>query len=101
MITTTKRYAAVETHSGYIWGVADASRPEDALRAICTNADSSEPKRDLHSSTPCEVSAHGGFQVFEVDADYEVDDGQNEDEIANLVEVGVKPTYWISYWAPI
>ena len=92
--TTTTRYAAIDLHSGYIWGVANAECPENALQIICAE-DWTEPEQNFQSCTAGEAWSHNGFEVYKVDDNYDVDDGQNQEEIDNLTDrFGRHPTYW-------
>lgn len=78
-----KKYAAVDLNSGFVWGVASAVTPEAACAAIASEADSHREFLDFESISNYEVrETSGGFAVYAVDENYEVQDGAAAGEIA-------------------
>ena len=78
------RFAIIDHHSGYVWGVTDASSPEDACRRIDLAVDPSAARQSAAHGPNSRVlhSGASGYHVYAVPAGFDVADGQNADEIA-------------------
>ncbi|MFN4287554.1 MAG: hypothetical protein ACK4E3_03555 [Brevundimonas sp.] len=80
------RYAIIDNPSGYIWGVTDAADPIDACRKI--DQEIGGETREYDTVPRFSFGNEAGYHVYEVPADYNVDDGQSEREIARLETEG-------------
>jgi hypothetical protein len=73
--TTTHRIAAIDAHSGYVWGVTNAESIHQAAVAILNNADGSrEYAVESCSRRDVDVSLH----LYVVADDLAIDDGQDQ-----------------------
>lgn len=73
------RIAAIDRHSGFVWGVTDAGSVTGAALAILADADGS---RDYTVETCGRSDADASLDLYEVAADLEIADGQDAATIA-------------------
>jgi hypothetical protein len=79
---STKRFALIDIHSGYVWGIADASDPISAARIVDHNCHEFGRRYEKHSvGSRAERSGQTGYLVHQVDADFDVGDGRDRDMI--------------------
>lgn len=79
---TTRRFATIEINSGYVWWVGDAVDEIDACRKSDAEGQS-QVEGEYRRITASESSnTDGGYVVYEAPAGFDVNDGQDEDEIA-------------------
>lgn len=77
--TTTHRIAAIDAHSGYVWGVAQAETIAQAAVAILADADGSRDHAvEVCNRRDADVSLH----LYVVADDLVIDDGQDAETIA-------------------
>lgn len=69
------RYAIVDVHSGYIWGVQDAANEIEACRLMDENLGEYDRKYE---------HGQGGYMVFIAPTDFECDNGQDEGKIEQV-----------------
>jgi hypothetical protein len=75
--TNITRYAIIDNHSGFIWGITDAKTPIDACATI--DAEIGGELREYEEVSL--LAATTGYHVYQVPADFDVNDGQDQDEI--------------------
>lgn len=77
------KFALIDINSGFVWGVTEAANAENACQRI--DYDIGERNRTYDTHGP-DSGAHrwgkDGYLVYRVPADFEVDDGQDADQIA-------------------
>lgn len=82
MSATTRRFATIELNSGYVWWVGDAADEIDA----CLQSDAegqAQIEGEYRRITASEINnTDGGYAVYEAPAGFDVNNGQDEDEIA-------------------
>ena len=76
------RFATIELNSGFVWWIGDA---DDALQA-CQRSDvdtgcTDQPGEFIATSLSEIKSTEGGYAVYPVPADYDVQDGQDQEAI--------------------
>ena len=76
------KFATIDLNSGFVWWVGEA---ESAVEA-CHKSDAENGNQPDGAYVEISVSeaksTAGGYAVYEVPADFDVSDGQNEEEIA-------------------
>ena len=78
----TKKYAAIELNSGFVWGVTSAETPEAACAAIQSEATGFREAFTFESISKSDANTTaGGFALYEVAENFDVQDGQAIDEI--------------------
>ena len=77
---TKIRYALIDNNSGYVFGVVDASNPVEAAKILDQKI--GDGSREYEEAGRPDFSNETGYHVYHAPADFEVDDGQNEKEIA-------------------
>lgn len=78
-----KRFALIDNASGFVWGVVDADTPV----AACSKLDESlgEFGREYSEVSRSDLFANStAYHVHEAPAGFDVDDGQNDDQIAKV-----------------
>lgn len=83
-MTTTTRYAAIDRHSGYVWGETAA---EDALTAAATILRESDASAERTVEECSRYDAEASLDLYEVPAALVIEDGQDAATIA-AVEAG-------------
>jgi hypothetical protein len=84
---TTTRYALIDDHSGYVWGVVDATSPVEACRIV--DADGGDEARvyEEHGSG-YRLGGADGYLVHEAPVGFDVADGQ---DVAQIEAVSMLP----------
>ena len=72
-----KRYATIEQNSGFVWWVGEADSPEDA----CVKSHAEGDREAISFERKYGNNTAGGYAVYEVPADFDVDDGQDQRQI--------------------
>lgn len=83
-MTMTKRYALIDNSSGFVWWVGDAADPINACELADKEIDAGEAlDRTYEETTKFGLATNeSGYFVYEVGADFDVDDGQSRKSIA-------------------
>lgn len=82
MTTSTRRFATLDLHSGYVFWVGDAESPEQA----CTLTDVANHASPHEYEECCAIDRdRATWSVYEVPEGFDVTDGQSGDQI-RLVE---------------
>lgn len=76
------RFALIDNHSGFVWGVTDAASAIDACRQI--DADLGEYGREYEEVPRFDASNDTGYYVHQAPAGWDCDDGQDEAAIAEV-----------------
>ena len=76
----TTRYALIDRHSGYVFGVEDATSP--AAAAIACQATFDGDRDWTSEDLPLGDTTDRGYAAHPVAADWDCHDGQDEAEIA-------------------
>ncbi len=88
--TTTTRYALIDSHSGFVWGVVDAADPLDAAALVERDADpSAAAGRSYEEITASDATSRDHYLVYDATAlTIEITDGQDD---AQIEAVGALP----------
>jgi hypothetical protein len=82
-MTTTTRYALIDTNSGFVFGVTDATDPTTACRLIDESLHEFGRTYEEHGPrSGAERTTQGGYVVYEAPAGFDVTDGQDAEQIA-------------------
>lgn len=76
------RYALIDKHSGYVFGVVEAKDPLAAVRAV--DAEDGDGPYDYEEHGPQARVAGDGYYVYEAPAGYDCEDGQDDGVIATV-----------------
>lgn len=79
-----KRYALIDTNSGFVWWVGDAASPEEACKKADIDTGGEFRGEYRHIGWYSYKSGMDGYVVYEVPACFEVNDGQDQEEIATV-----------------
>ena len=80
------RYAMIDIHTGYVWGVHDAADPVTACRKI--DEDLGELGRSYEEHGPrsgAHRSGRCGYLVYEAPDGFDVHDGQSDADIDRVL----------------
>lgn len=86
------RFALIDLNSGFVWHVCDADTPE----AACTIADAEcggDAGVRYTSAARQDAYAHGGLAVHVAPAGYHCADGEDADQIAEVVAMPLAGYY--------
>ena len=82
-MTTAARYALIDDNTGYVWGVTDATDPAAACRVIDESLhEFGRTYEDHGPRSGSERTTRGGSVVYEAPAGFDVEDGQDAEQIA-------------------
>lgn len=73
------RFALIDLDSGYVWGVYDADTPAAACQM--SDRDNKAAPRTYTDTYRSQISGKSGFAVHAAPAGFDINDGQNSDEI--------------------
>lgn len=80
------RYALIDIHSGFVWGIASAATVLDAVKAVDASAGMHSTREYVQHSAGSRADRGGiaGYLVYAVPAGSDCDDGQDEASIAEV-----------------
>jgi hypothetical protein len=77
------KFAVIDEHSGYVWGVTKAADAIEACRIL--DADAGEHGRTYTDiGRGARFDGRSGYHVYRAPDDFTIDDGQDEDQIASV-----------------
>ena len=82
-MTTTNRFAVLESNSGFVWGVVDAESALAACAAVDADAGGMHEAGEYESVSVSELQTNRGvYDVRIAPAGFDVLDGQDQDAVA-------------------
>lgn len=79
------RYALIDNYTGFVWGVTDASDPIEACALVDAETGDTDRQYDTYPARLLERESRSGYRIHKVPDDFDVEDGQNEDEIERVL----------------
>ena len=97
--TTLTRYALIDSHTGYVWGIATAESPEAACAVVDRDVDPSEGYARGYETITARDRSRDHYLVYDATTlTGEIGDGQDDETIDRVsalplvARVGFTPT---------
>ncbi len=80
------RYATIDLNSGFVWWLGYADDPEEACRMSPEGNDHPVTEAGVYKRiSPSQAKdTGGGYAVYEIPPDFDIDDGQDRADIAKV-----------------